>query len=58
MNNYVVDSRITYTGQKTRNVVHIEFFLIDSHDQLLTELRIKTNSDKYSNFAGKAAGDV
>ena len=26
MNNYVVDSRITCTGQKTRNGVHIEFF--------------------------------
>ena len=26
MNNYVIDSRNACTGQKTRNVVHIEFF--------------------------------
>ena len=31
MNNYVVDSMITCTGQKTRNVVHIDllFYLVD-----------------------------
>ena len=41
MNHYVVDSMITCTGQKTRNVVHIDFFFFFfwSHDQLLTELR-------------------
>ena len=66
VDNYVVDSRITCTGQKTRRV-HIEFFnffffffffffLIDKiPDQLLTELRRKMYLDKYSNFASKAA---
>ena len=30
MNNYVVDPMITCTGQKTRNVVHIDlFYLVD-----------------------------
>ena len=56
MNNYVVNSRITYTGQKTRNVVHFElFFNRLSYDQLLIELRIKIYLDKYSNFASEAA---
>ena len=56
MDNCVVDSRITCTGQKTRNVGHIKkfFFLIDSHDQLLTEVRIKIKLDKYSYFASRA----
>ena len=30
------------------------FFVIDSHDQLLTELKIKIYLDKYPNFASKA----
>ena len=33
----------------------LNFFYLISHDQLLTELRIKINLDKYSNFTNKAA---
>ena len=32
----------------------IFFFVIDSHDQLLTESKIKIYLDKYPNFASKA----
>ena len=71
VDNYVVDSRIICTGPKTRNIVHIEFlkffkfiyffnfffiFVIASHDQLLTELRIKIKLDKHSYFASRDKG--